>query len=117
MAIGAGAHGDGAPARRFDAFGPVLFGEPQQTQAGSIALLRVRPTRENLLDERGRLRADTGAPPDQTRRAPLQMRPVRVGHVLGDGGETGMRMALMDPDPRAALKHSTVVAESRTSTV
>ena len=65
MAIRAGTDGDRAAVRGFDALRPVLFREAQQAQTRAIALLRVRPTPENLLDERGGVRADSRPPPNQ----------------------------------------------------
>ena len=101
-----GADGDGPSAGRLDAFGAVLLREAQQAETGPVALLGMRPTRENLLDEGGRLWSHGGAPPNQAGGAPLRVRPVGVGHVLGDRREAaGVMTAAMHSDPRAPLKH------------
>src|SRR5712691_6030606 len=106
VAIRPGADGDRPTAGGLDTVGAVLLREPQQAETGPIALLRVRPARENLLDERRGVRPHRGPPADQAGGTPLQMRAVRVGHVLGDRGEAaGMMTAAMHPDPRAALKY------------
>src|SRR5438445_446013 len=72
MPIGAGADGNRPTAGGLDAFGAVLLREPQQPETGPIALLGVRPARENLLDERRGVRPHRGAPGDQAGRTPLQ---------------------------------------------
>jgi hypothetical protein len=65
VAIRAGADGDRAATGGFDALGSVLFREAEQAQTRAIALLRARPTGENLLDERGGVRTDGRPPPNQ----------------------------------------------------
>jgi hypothetical protein len=62
VAIGAGAHGDGARAGRFHSLGAVLLRQTEQAKTGPIPLLGVRPAREDLLDCRFRpiVNADSG---------------------------------------------------------
>ena len=105
MSIRPGAGGDRPTAGGLDPFGAVLLREAQQAETGPIALLRMRPARENLRDQGGGLRSQRGPPADQAGRTPLQMRAVRVGHVRGDRRIAHVRAAAMHPDPRASLKH------------
>lgn len=65
VSIRAGTNSNRAATGRLDPFRPVLFREAEQAQTRAIALLRVRPTRENLLDESGGVRADGRPPPNQ----------------------------------------------------
>lgn len=65
----------------------------------------MRATLENLLDERGRLGADRGAPAEQPRRTPFLVRAVRLRHVVGHRRvPTRVIAARMDPEARAALE-------------
>ena len=73
----------------------------------------MRATLEDLLDERRGLRADRGAPADEPRRAPFQMRAVRLRHVRGHR-RVPARHGSCAHGPRPACprwKISTVVAD------
>jgi len=86
MAVGAGADSAGAATGLFQPRVAVAFGQPQDAQAGAVALLGVRPVGEDGFDERGGVRADGAAPGDEARGAPLQVLLMGLGHVGGIGG-------------------------------
>src|SRR5262245_53849096 len=88
MAIGAGLDRAGTGAGGLEPVRAIAFGEPQDPQAGAIALLRVRSIRENRGDERRGLRPDGPRPVDEARGRPLQMVLVGLGHVSGVRGMT-----------------------------
>ena len=68
-------------------------------------MLGMRPALENLLDEGLGRGADRGAPAEEPRRTPLQMRTMRLRHVLRDRRvATRHKAARMQPDARAPLK-------------
>src|ERR1035441_7990853 len=70
----------------------VLATERQKSEAGSISLLGMRLGAQQMLDDRAGVHADRCAPLDQALWGPLGVRPVGLGHVLG---QCGVRAALV----------------------
>src|SRR5205814_4613729 len=71
VAVGAGAGGQRPGTRRLQPRRVVALGEPQDAEAGAVPLLGMRAVGQDRRDERGRLWADRGGPPDEARRLPL----------------------------------------------
>ena len=100
------AGGDRPGAGGVEPFGPVLLRQPQDAQARAIALLGMGPALEQGLDERFGVAPDGGAPADQAGGAPLQMRAMRLRHVVRDGRvAAGQIAAHMQPHAHAAQEH------------
>ena len=117
MAIRAGAGGERARTRGFEAAGVVAFGEPEDAETGAIALLGMRAVGEDGRDERRGLRPDGAGPADEARRPPLVVRLMRLRHVGGVGREAApLRAAPMGGDALAGMEDFERVAVSRTST-
>ena len=74
-------------ARGTDPFVAIASDQTHQTEARTIAVLRVRPRAQDPLDQLADRWANAGAPGDQLQRRPLQMGTMRRRHVLADGGE------------------------------
>ena len=84
---------------------PSRLAETQDAEARAVALLGVRPIREDGLDEGRGLRADGAGPGDEARRRPLQVALMRLRHVGGVRGVPAAEMAAdMDRDPLPAMK-------------
>ena len=62
VAVGARAGGERARARGLEPLVAVALGQPQDAQAGAVALLGVRPLGEDRLDQRAGVRADALRP-------------------------------------------------------
>ena len=86
MAIGAGTDGDGAGTGGFQADLAIALDQPEEAEAGAIALLRVRPVGEDGLDEGRGLGADGARPGREPGRRPLQVALMSFRHVGGVGG-------------------------------
>jgi hypothetical protein len=71
VAVGADADRQGAGARGLEARGAVATAEPEQAQAGAIALLGMRTVGEDRAHEGGRLGADRLSPLDEAGGRPL----------------------------------------------
>ena len=93
MPVGARTDSDGAGTRGLEAGVTIAFGEPQDPEARTVALLWVRPVREDGFDEGGGLRADGAGPGDEARGGPLQVQLMRFGHVGRVGGVPAAEMA------------------------
>ena len=86
MPVGARADGDGPGTGGLQAGVAIALGEPQDAEAGAVALLGVRPVGEDSLDEGGRVGADRARPGDEAQGRPLEVVLMRWGHVGGVGG-------------------------------
>ena len=106
VAIRPRARGHRPGAGGVEPLGTVLLRQAQDAQARAIALLGMGPALKEGLDERFGVAPDGGAPADQAGGAPLQMRPMRLGHVLRDGRvAAGLIAAHMQPHAHAAQEH------------
>ena len=76
---------DGALRRGLDALGAIGPGEPDDAEAGAIALLGMRPRLQNLLAERRRRRADFARVLADALDRPAGIAPMARRHVLGNG--------------------------------
>ena len=86
MPVRAGVDGERPRASSFEPVVAVDLGEPKDAQAGAVALFGMATGRQNPIDQRLGLWPDGRGPIAQSRRRPLEMLLVRLGHVLGDGG-------------------------------
>lgn len=68
----------------FQALLAVRLGQPQETEAGAISLLRMLARFEERLDDLGSVGADRQSPVDESLRCPLQVFLVRGRHMLGE---------------------------------
>src|SRR3989454_12054234 len=84
VAVGAGAGGQRPGTRRLEPRGIVTFGEPEDAQAGAVALLGMGPVGQDGRHQGRRLRADGRRPVDEAGGAPARVRLMRPGHVLGE---------------------------------
>ena len=78
--------GQRPPAGGFQALVAAVLGEVEQTEAGAVALFRMRAVIELPLHHGTGGRTDAESPVEQSPRRPLQMFAMGVGHVFGDGG-------------------------------
>jgi len=81
VAVGAGIDADGAGTGGLEPSEAVAFGEPQDPEAGAVALLGVRPVGENGLDEGGGLGTDRARPGDDPRGRPLEVALMGLRHL------------------------------------
>src|SRR5881628_1071400 len=73
VAVGARVDRDGAGAGGLEPRGTIALGQPQDAKARAIALLGMRPIREDRLHQGGGLRADRAGPVDEARGGPLEV--------------------------------------------
>ena len=84
-AVAVGAQALGARAGGLEPLVAVAPAEAHEPQAGAVALLGVRAALEDLGHHAPRGRSGLLGPADEARGRPLRVRPVRAGHVLGQG--------------------------------
>src|SRR5213078_2627580 len=77
VAVGAGAGGQRPGTRRLEPRGIIAFGEPEDAQAGAVALLGMGPVGQDGRHQGRRLRADGRRPVDEAGGAPARVRLMR----------------------------------------
>ncbi len=83
----------------------MAFGEPQEPQAGAVALLRMQAVGQDGRGEGGCLGADGARPVRNARGRPFEMALMGLGHVGGEGRvPTAGVIAPMGADPLAAVE-------------
>ena len=103
VAVGAGAGGQGARTRRFQARGAIPLAQAEQPEAGAEALLGMRAIGEDGDDQGCRLGPDVLSPAGDARGRLLQVAQVGLGHMGGDRGVVAaMRAARVGGDALAA---------------
>src|SRR5580700_5430091 len=84
--VGTGMERDGAARSRLHSLAGVLLGEPQNAEAGAIALFRMALAGHDAIKQFGGCRTDRLGPVHQAGGRPLQVPLVRLGPVIMDRG-------------------------------
>lgn len=78
----------GSPTSRLQTVVTIAFAQAHDAQTGAEAMLGMGTRGENGFDDLSACRAGFFGPPDETRRRPLGVVLVGLGHVGDDGGVT-----------------------------